>query len=404
MNAPFFFMLFLVLTADGLMVFLTPVIVYQLTGSIGYSGLSYALWWLPRVIIIPLVGTFIDKLGIRPLSIMSDVIKSAGCIFLALTEFSSNLMIAVSFGIIGSIISIGNSQTIITYEKLVSSLSKTKDHHANLISRMDFLGMIVGPLMGMLLIDYGFKIALILPCVFYTMNAVFFFFEKKNLRTSFIDIKQNDTIPSDSKNNIKDCALYLLSTPILIFTIFLAVGNNMFDGLVESSGAALIERGMNLPVKYFGLIDVAAGLCGVLGTYCYSYLRPLIGRKVLLLLAIMIIVSSSISLIAFKESFIVFIGCYALSIVGKVFTGNICRMIRIEVINPAMFASTSSLIVLLNQSVLPLIGLILYIAGDSTQFVYLLMAIGIVISSGAGFFLYRRMMLPEAKPDAPQAT
>ena len=41
-------MLFLVLSADGLMV-LTPVIVYQLTTSIEYAGLTYALWWLPRI-------------------------------------------------------------------------------------------------------------------------------------------------------------------------------------------------------------------------------------------------------------------------------------------------------------------------------------------------------------------
>ncbi|MCG9526216.1 MFS transporter, partial [Providencia rettgeri] len=56
MSNLFFLMLFCVLTADGLMVFLTPVLVYQLTGSIEYSGLSYALWWLPRILIIPLIG------------------------------------------------------------------------------------------------------------------------------------------------------------------------------------------------------------------------------------------------------------------------------------------------------------------------------------------------------------
>ncbi|PLR29530.1 MFS transporter, partial [Chimaeribacter arupi] len=37
MSILFFYLLFFVLTADGLMVFLTSVIVYQLTGSIEYS-------------------------------------------------------------------------------------------------------------------------------------------------------------------------------------------------------------------------------------------------------------------------------------------------------------------------------------------------------------------------------
>nr|WP_253937799.1 hypothetical protein [Dickeya dadantii] len=32
----------------------------------------------------------------------------------------------------------------------------------------------------------------------------------------------------------------------------------MFDGLVESAGAALIETQMGLSVKYFGFIDICA--------------------------------------------------------------------------------------------------------------------------------------------------
>lgn len=371
------------------MVFLTPVIVYQLTGSIEYSGLSYALWWLPRILIIPLIGKYIDRLGVRPLSIVSDLIKSAGCLFLAFSDFSSNLMIAIAFGIVGSIISIGNSQTIISYEKIVSVISSSKEHHVNLISRMDFLGMIVGPLIGMLVIDSGFRIVLILPCILYGLNIIFFLVKKKEL--NYINpeciTEQIDSGLAGFMYNTK----YILAIPMLIMTILLAAGNNMFDGLVESSGAALIDRSMGLPVKYFGLIDIAAGICGVLGTYLYGALKTFIGRKGLLLLAILIITSSSVFLIYYQSSLIVFVCCYALSIVGKVFTGNICRIIRIELINPSIFASTSSIIVLLNQSVLPLIGMIIYFTGDSTYIVYSFMVAAVAISFIAGVFLYHNI-------------
>ena len=36
------------------------------------------------------------------------------------------------------------------------------------------------------------------------------------------------------------------------FSILIAIGNNMFDGLIESRGAALIDQSMNLPIKYYG--------------------------------------------------------------------------------------------------------------------------------------------------------
>ncbi|MEX5485454.1 hypothetical protein IC611_04055 [Proteus mirabilis] len=101
------------------MVFLTPVIVYQLTTSIEYAGLTYALWWLPRIFLIPLIGQYIDGLGVRPVSVISDSCKIIGCLFLLIVDFSSDLVIAISFGLVGSLISIGNSQTLISYEKLL---------------------------------------------------------------------------------------------------------------------------------------------------------------------------------------------------------------------------------------------------------------------------------------------
>lgn len=126
MSILYFYLLSLVLTADGLMVFLTPVVVYMLTGSVEYSGLSYAIWWLPRIILIPLVGKFIDSIGIKPLSVIADTIKVAGCLFLILHNSSDTLIISISFGIVGSLISTGNSQSMIVYEKLIATLSEKK--------------------------------------------------------------------------------------------------------------------------------------------------------------------------------------------------------------------------------------------------------------------------------------
>lgn len=56
-------LLLLALTADSLLVFLIPVVVYSVTSSLALSGLTYAMAWLPRIIITPLVGTSIDRWG-----------------------------------------------------------------------------------------------------------------------------------------------------------------------------------------------------------------------------------------------------------------------------------------------------------------------------------------------------
>lgn len=377
MRIVFFHMLFFVLTADGLMVFLTPVIVYLLTTSIEYAGLTYALWWLPRIFLIPLIGKYIDSLGVRPISIISDGFKITGCLFLLYADFTSEMMIAVSFGLVGSLISIGNSQTLISYEKIVASISNNKEHHINMMSRMDFLGMIIGPLIGIFFIDYGYKYLLVIPVIFYFINACFFLFLYKEKNR----INENNSEEITFSNKV---ITYIISSPIILFSIFVTLGNNMFDGLIESSGTALIDRSMKLPIKYYGFIDIAAGICGVLGTYLYSYLSKYISRRPLTIISILIITISSSFLVFFQGSMILFFISYAISIIGKVFSGNILRMLRIEIIPLNQLASVSSLIILLNQLILPIVGGLLFFSTGDVSVVYTLMiaAIAITLISG----------------------
>lgn len=380
MRIVFFHMLFFVLTADGLMVFLTPVIVYQLTTSIEYAGLTYALWWLPRIFLIPLLGKYIDSLGIRPISIISDGFKITGCLFLLYADFTSEMMIAVSFGLVGSLISIGNSQTLISYEKIVASISNNKEHHINMMSRMDFLGMIIGPLIGIFFIDYGYKYLLVIPVIFYFINACFFLFLYKEKKK--INEKNSEEITFSNK-----VIIYIISSPIILFSIFVALGNNMFDGLIESSSTALIDRSMKLPIKYYGFIDIAAGICGVLGTYLYSYLSKYISRRPLTIISILIIAISSSFLVFFQGSMILFFISYAISIIGKVFSGNILRMLRIEIIPLNQLASVSSLIILLNQLILPIVGGLLFFSTGDVSVVYTLMIVAIAITLISGGLL-----------------
>ncbi|WP_311746716.1 MFS transporter [Proteus penneri] len=388
MRVVFFYMLFLVLSADGLMVFLTPVIVYQLTTSIEYTGLTYALWWLPRIFLIPLIGQYIDALGVRPVSIISDNGKIIGCLFLLTSDFSSDLVIAISFGLVGSLISIGNSQTLISYEKIIALMSRHKEHHINIMSRMDFFGMIIGPLIGMLFIDYGYHYLLIIPCLFYSINAVFFLF-------FYLEPKENQSttqLNSLTKAlRVTKRMVIIFTSPILIFSIFIAIGNNMFDGLIESSGTALIDQSMSLPIKYYGFIDISAGICGVIGTYLYGYLIHYLNRKLLMSLSIFIITISSSLLVIFQKDITIFIIFYALSIIGKVFSGNILRMLRIEIIPVTQLASISSLIILFNQLILPIIGGVLFFSTGNVSTVYTLMIIAMAITLMSGIMLIMRL-------------
>lgn len=165
----------------------------------------------------------------------------------------------------------------------------------------------------------------------------------------------------------------------------------MFDGLIESSGTGLIDQTMNLPIKYYGFIDIAAGIFGVLGTYLYSYLNQYISRVLLTIISIAIITISSSLLVFFQSSIIIFIICYAISIIGKAFSGNVLRILRIEIIPINQLSSISSLIILLNQMILPIVGGLLFFSTGEVTAIYTLMAIAIGITLVSGVLLVIRL-------------
>ncbi|MBP2836861.1 MFS transporter [Dickeya parazeae] len=401
MSPVLLFFLTLVFIADGLMVFLIPVLVYAETQSLTYSGLSYMLWWLPRIVITPALGVLIDRLGVRPVSIASDALKAFGCLLLCLVlNFNEQpLILALTCGLLGAGVSIGNAQTITAVEKLIAAHSRHIDRDANVLTRLDLLGMVLGPLIGMVLYEYGFLTLLYIAATLYLCNAYYFLTSRLFTFTSD-DVSENKmNTPQSAKINSFPL-LTIIKSPFIILMIVLALGNNMFDGLVESSGAALIENKMGLSVKYFGFIDICAGAAGFLSTLVYGAALNRLSRETLLAIGLGLIVIASLLLTTTLDQLGPFLTFYSLGIVGKVFTGNIMRTLRLTLIPYERLASTSSLIVLLNQSVLPLMGVFLFLSEHEgwplTRFMHI--AITLSLLAGIGLLIGLRRKKRENTP------
>ncbi|QDX31476.1 MFS transporter [Dickeya poaceiphila] len=407
MSPVLLFFLALVFIADGLMVFLIPVLVYAETQSLVYSGLSYSIGWLPRIVLTPVLGVLIDRMGVRPVSIASDATKAFGCLLLCLVlNFAEQpLILALACGLLGAGVSIGNAQTITAVEKLIAAHSRYIDRDANLLTRLDLLGMVLGPVMGMLLYEYGFLTLLYIAATLYLCNAYYFLTSRLFSSTSEFSPK-NKIKASHSAPKKRFPLLIIIRNPFIILMIVLAAGNNMFDGLVESSGAALIKNQMELPVKYFGFIDICAGAAGFLSTLVYGAALNRLSREALLATGLGLIVIASLLLTTTLDQLGAFLTFYALGIVGKVFTGNIMRTLRLTLIPYERLASTSSLILMLNQSVLPLMGGFLFLSEHYswplTRFMYIAIVLSLLAGIGLLIGLRRKPAntpLPSPQPD-----
>ncbi|WP_263261227.1 MFS transporter [Pseudomonas sp. RIT-PI-S] len=383
-------LLLLVLTADGLLAFLVPVMVYGFTGSLAMSGLTYAMAWLPRVLVTPLVGASIDRWGVRPVSVVSDMVKLGGCLIMVavLLNDPDPLTLTLLGGLLSGLVAIGNAQSLIAYEKMIALASKNIDRDVNILCRIDQLAMVIGPVAGLAGYATGVINLLLLTAAMYAVNGACYFF--------ISGIPKNPPIePASADQAYRANLRLIIATPLLLSSILLAVGNNAFDGLVEASAVALIDRAMQLPIQYFAFVDMCAGVCGVAATLLYSRLTRTVASLRLFVAAAVITASASALMIASQGYLAGFLALYALSIGAKVFMNNFSRNLRIRVVPPQRLAGVSSLMVLLNQAVLPAVGLALYMVGEHPPMVSMLMALAISVTLFAAYRIYHQVYVTE---------
>ncbi|MDO7904429.1 MFS transporter [Pseudomonas sp. K1(2024)] len=368
-------LLLLVLSADALLVFLLPVMVYAQTASLAWSGLAYAMTWLPRIGVTPLVGRSIDRWGVRKVSVLSDVLKCAGClcVVLMLSAAPDALTVTLLGGLLSGLVAIGNAQSLIAYEKMIALVSRDVDRDVNLLCRIDQLAMVTGPLCGFLCYAAGVEALLLLAAVLYVSNALCYAFSRV-VPDNRCEAAPDATVPGPG--NLK----LILSTPVLVSSVVLAVGNNAFDGLVEAGAVSLIDRAMQLPIEYFAFVDVCAGVCGVAATLLYPRLAAAVPALRLFSAAALLTVLASALMILSQAYLPGFLVLYALNIAGKVFMTNFCRGLRIRLVPVERLASVSSLMVLMNQAVLPVVGMTLYLLGEQARSLSVLLLAAIAIS------------------------
>ncbi|MBF8780704.1 MFS transporter [Pseudomonas fulva] len=368
-------LLLLVLCADALLMFLVPVMVYAYTTSLAWSGMAYAMAWLPRIMVTPLVGVSIDRWGVRRVSVASDLVKCGGCLLavLALRHEPTAPVVALCSGLLGGLVAIGNAQSLIAYEKMIALVSRDVDRDVNLLCRLDQSAMIIGPLAGFVGYTAGALALLMVAAVMYAINAACYGFSRVVPRQA---AHVEDKAVWPTSDNMK----FIFFTPVLLSSVMLACGNNAFDGLVEAGAATVIDRVMQLPVHYFAFVDICAGICGVAATLLYPRLSLVMPPLRLFTVAAGVTALAG-TLMVFVQAYLLgFLALYALNIGGKVFMINFCRSLRIRVVPVERLASVSSVMVLLNQAVLPVVGLTLYWVGEHPQWLSALMLAALALT------------------------
>ena len=162
--------------SNGVVMITVPWIVLEKTGSAGRAGLLAALVSIPGIVVSPIVGGLIDRLGRRLVSVVSDVMSLVSVLLFVLVNAVGDLTYwwIVAIAILGAVFDPAGytaRKSLIPNAATASGVSvdAANGRHEGLFA----IGWMVGPAIGAACIEWSGPMAsFIVTAVFFAIAAV----------------------------------------------------------------------------------------------------------------------------------------------------------------------------------------------------------------------------------------
>lgn len=376
---PFFGFRFCAYLADQILLFVVPLIIYHYTKSVSLAGLAFFIEWLPRILSLPLAGSFSDRFGSKTIYLISDLTRALVTliVFFIIILFYSNIFISLS--IMMAINSFFYAQSFIAQETLIPKIVQNKDlpKAQSWLQSIDQSALILGPLVGALLSFYIdlYYILLFSACLYFFSfcGIIFLKFPEQHKKN-----KSNFSTIVKLKQDFRKSIIILLNRPILIIITVLTITINLTFGLTIATAAIMATGYFNVSKQTFGIQQSVTGIVTVL----FLISLPIILKKINIfwvgIISYLILCLSSI-VIFFSEYYLIYVITYICIILGDSAFNVYIRTERVLWIPKQHLGKTVGLIVFLNQLSIPFSGIIIYFIQKEEYIKYCFGTIGFLM-------------------------
>ncbi len=152
------------MVAEQTVLFAVPLMIYQSTRDIRFSGYAFALEWLPALLAYPFAGLLADAVGGRRL-FMSANLARAACLALAvplcLAAPSIMVWILMASGVLLSMLMAPIRMSVEKTVPLMAATGNDLPRWQSMVQNMELLSMVLGPALAALLAHYIGKLPLL---------------------------------------------------------------------------------------------------------------------------------------------------------------------------------------------------------------------------------------------------
>lgn len=376
----FFTSLFLSRLADQILLFLVPLVVFQITGSVSWSGLAFFLEALPRYLAFPVCGALCDRIAPFRLLRVSQFYRAVVCVIgiagYALLFSSVGWLIVLS-----AVTGVLTTQGLMAREVILPQVFKTQRFEKVLSYSQiaDQLGMVLGPLAAALLLKFWSWEWVVLLAAGLFVAADFAMFLWKHIAQPVFDPPHPHQGPWFRP--LQTAARHILRISGLKEAVLLAAAVNLVIGVTLATSAAMVTGLQGQTETYYALLQTAGAVATVVILFFIAHVTLSLNTLGLLSYSLVCVGGLLTSMGAhpwiYAVGFVVVIGF------DKMFNIYI-RSLRKRIIPMEDFGKTTGLIVMLNNLSQPFAGMLVALFASGADAGWVILALSLVMASVGG--------------------
>ncbi|MCJ8336841.1 MAG: MFS transporter [Pseudomonadales bacterium] len=368
MSIKFFFSSRLAVSlGDQFLLFVVPIMVFQITQSIAWSSFAFALETIPRVIYNPFAGIIGDRYPPLKVVKLSLWLRSVFCVAAIVGSWLLGEQALLSIIIIlSALVGLASTQGFISTEVLLPHAFK-QTPFARVqawVQSVDQLSIICGPLLAAFVLQYfSWQSVITVACGLFAVGQLLFSFSSNGF-TADDGLQEKARQSGLSANNqsviqqLQRSLDFLLNNKKLLSVVGQTALVNLVFGAAMATAAAFVSGKFLLPATSYGLLQ----MMGALTSIAVLSLTALFVNK----LALKTIGYISFSCICFggalyalgQNYWLFFIGFMIVLGFDGMFNVYI-RTTRQALIPPSDYGKTTGVIIFFNNSTKPVAGLLI---------------------------------------------
>ncbi|MFM0552806.1 MFS transporter [Paraburkholderia sediminicola] len=359
----FFCSLFVARLADQVLLFLVPLVVFQTTHQVSWSGLAFFIETLPRYLVFPFFGALCDRISPLRLMRVSQTVRALAC-------FGGILAYAL-FGGIGWLIALSavcgvlTSQGLVAREVMLPQIFSTQQFQRVLAYSQlaDQLGFVLGPMLAALLLGlwpWEWVVGAT-GVLFLLADAALLLWQRAS---GFRAAEPPALAPGHWTLPLRIALRHVLVLPGLKKVVLLAAAENLVIGVTLATSAAMVTGLHAQSNHYYAGLQTAGAAATVL--ILLTIARAAWPARALGLVAFVsicaggVIAGASAAPWGYALGFLLIVGF------DKMFNVYI-RSARQQIIPPQDYGKTTGVVILLNNMTQPLAGLLVSVFSARTQ-------------------------------------